>query len=104
MKATIGDKIGASLDKFRLQLPKQEESKPLVGVVVPDPVPHEPTKPNRVDLYYMGHTPGAPSIDEGQLAGELLDWLFKKGYFKESVIFRTSLIVVQKEFFKERDQ
>jgi len=105
MKVTLRDKLGADLDKLRLQLPAQEEPKPLVGVVVPDPRPKPSADPLHVHLKREAKEPHDPEllqqIDEGQLVGEILDWLFAKGYFKDSVI-RTSLIVAQREFFKER--
>jgi len=104
MRVTLGDKLGADFDKLRLQLPNQPEApQPVVGVVVPDAVPRTPTKPDRIDLYYMGHTPGTPSIDEGQLAGELLEWLFNKQLFPPEMS-KKQLLTLQQEFFKERDQ
>ena len=104
MRVTLGDKLGAGLDKLRLQLPnKPKEPQPVVGVVVPDAVPRTPTKPDRVDLYYMGHTPGTPNIDEGQLAGELLDWLFGKQLFPPEMS-KKQLLKLQQEFFQGRDR
>jgi len=106
MKVTLGDKLGAGLDKLRLQLPnKPEEPQPVVGVVVPDAVPRTPTKPDRVDLYYMGHTPGTPSIDEGQLIGEFIAWMDKKGMLPgEFANTAERRLRLQQWYFEECDQ
>ena len=104
MRVTLGDKLGADFDKLRLQLPNQPEApQPVVGVVVPDAVPRTPTKPDRIDLYYMGHTPGVPGIDEGQLVGELLSWLLESGLLYEGTL-PGDLLAIQQKFFQECDR
>lgn len=105
MKVTLRDKLGADLDKLRLQLPAQEEPKPLVGVVVPDPNPHPPKDPLHVRPKREAkelHDPELlQQIDEGQLVGELLDWLFAQGLLGVTVE-RRELVGLQRQFFKER--
>lgn len=83
MKATLGDKLGGQLDKFRLQLPsRSEEPKPQVGVVVPAPG----TGPDPERLRKAKLLVGSPAmdkimsqLDESQLIGEFIEWMDRKG-------------------------
>jgi hypothetical protein len=74
MKATLGDKIGSSLAKLRLQLPEKR------------------VKPATITKI--------PSIDEGQLAGELLAWLQQEKLLSKD----EDLLHLQGAFFADRDR
>jgi len=85
----LGDALKDQFEAVRKQL--EATPKPVMGVVVPAPGNGK----HKVDV-----TPLAMAIDEGQLVGELLEWLAKKGYFVNAV----SVAQLQCRFFEERDR
>ena len=115
----LGEALKDQFDAVRKQL--EETPKPQMGVVVP--APGVPTKreyaedmaklgaqafitvnvPKKVDV-----TPLAVAIDEGQLVGELLEWLHREGFIQPAnqldVRRYSSLIQLQCRFFEERDK
>ena len=93
----LGDALKDQFEAVRKRL--EEAPKPVMGVVVPAPGNGK----RKVDV-----TPLAVAIDEGQLVGELLEWLHKEGFIQPAnqleVRRYSSLIQLQCRFFEERDR
>lgn len=117
----LGEALKGQFDAVRKRLEKTPT--PQMGVVVP--APGVPTKREYVeDMAKLGAqafitvnvpkkvdvTPLAVAIDEGQLVGELLEWLRKEGFIQPAnrpdlaVRRFGSLIEIQCWFFEERDK
>jgi hypothetical protein len=117
----LGEALKDQFEAVRKQLAEAEpEPRPLMGVVVPvggftaekavmlARQLNESASIIVVDAPRVSSPEPVSPLDEGQLAGELLEWLHKEGFIqpvnKLEVRRYHTLLDMQKAFFEDRDR
>ena len=90
---TLGDKLRLQFDQLKLQVAQAEvlPAAPPLAVIAPGVLRHRPEPAVKESV--------EPALDEAQLVGELLEWLFEREYLKPDVTERR---FIQRDFFKSR--